>query len=366
MIYHVEIAGKGGITQYTFNLVTHLQNAKSSEKLGIIGAKNYELENLPRNFRLFHVFNRFKTNPFVLLYFFLFKIKCRDIVHFQLSSFPEFVLLLILILKLKGCKKIVVTVHNVVSHETNFWTKHILLNIYRLASRLIVHAQQNKDELTEGFRIAPEKVWVIPHGNYMFANPDETEPAAPVEKERFELLFFGYIREYKGLDYLLKSIDLVRRKNPKILLNIVGKPFEDFEKYRSLIKELQIEEFVHLHLDYVPFEKMKYYFNRVDVVVLPYKRISQSGVIFLSYAFARPVIATNIGGIPEVVEDGRSGILVPPHDVNALAEAILRLMEHPEQVKEMGAYARQLSKTKYSWQAIAEKTWELYRSLQAS
>ena len=80
----------------------------------------------------------------------------------------------------------------------------------------------------------------------------------------------------------------------------------------------------------------------------------------MAYAFAKPVIATKIGGIPEVVEDGKSGILIPPKNEQALTEAILKLMNNTALVRQMGAYAQELSRSKYSWQAIAKKTWDLY------
>ncbi len=360
MIYHVEIAGKGGITQYTFNLVTHLKKLRPEESIAILGAKHYELEKLPRKFTLIRLFNRFKTNPVKLFRFFAFNIGHGDIVHFQLSSYPPFVLTLLLLLKITHRPNTVVTVHNVVSHETSFATKHILLAIYRLADQLIVHAQQNKNELTQKFRIPKNKIHVIPHGNYLFAQELGSAKTEEVQKDRFELLFFGYIRAYKGLDLLLKSLKKVTEKNPNILLNIVGKPHEDFGKYAQLIESLNLKPFINLRLDYVPFEEVQHYFSRSDVVVLPYKRISQSGVIFMAYAFAKPVIATKIGGIPEVVEDGKSGILIPPKNEQALTEAILKLMNNTALVRQMGAYAQELSRSKYSWQAIAKKTWDLY------
>ncbi len=363
MIYHVEIAGKGGITQYTYNLVSHLKWLRPQREIGIIAAKEYELENLPRSFRVFRLFNRFKTDPFKLLHFFIFKIKHRDIVHFQLSSFPPFVLGLIFLLKMFCRPAIIVTVHNVVSHESSFADKITLKTIYHLADRLIVHAQQNKAELIRQFSIPEDKVHVIPHGNYLFAQEISPKKRKTVQKNRFELLFFGYIREYKGLDLLLHALKIVVDQNPRVLLHIVGKPHEDFTKYRQLIASLALEPYLNLKLDYVPIDEVQTYFIRADVVVLPYKRISQSGVIFMAYAFGKPVIATNVGGIPEVVEQNKSGILIPAQNKQALAEAILKLMQNPELAKKMGARALELSRTKYSWQAIARKTWKLYDSL---
>lgn len=368
MIYHVEIAGKGGITQYTFNLVQHLAQTDSPFEFAIVGAKQYELQDSPRNFRLIPVFNRFKTNPIKLLSFFLFKVKKNDMVHFQLSAFPPFILSIILLLKLFKRPRIVVTAHNVVSHETNFWTKHILLAIYRLADRVIVHARQNKEEMISLFKQPEEKITVIPHGNYLFVeNFDVTAAqngAPPKDKNnKFEILFFGYIRKYKGLEYLLRALNIVTETHKNVILNIAGKPYAGFEEYQKLIDELSLRPFVTLHLDYIPIQQVQRFFSSADVVALPYKRISQSGVIFLAYAFAKPVVASAIGGIPEVVEDGKSGLLVPPEDPQALADALIKLIEHPDLLRNMGRYNKQLSMEKFSWSAIAKKTVALYESL---
>ncbi len=363
MIYHVEIAGKGGITQYTYNLVTHLKKLRPESPVAILGAKDYELEKLARNFQLIRLFNRFKTNPLALLHFFTTRIKREDIVHFQLSSFPPFVLFMMLLLKSFRKPTIVVTVHNVISHETSFADKHILLTIYRLADQLIVHAHENKKELIEQFGIRKDKITVIPHGNYLFAQEIGGTPKISGAKDRFELLFFGFIRAYKGLDVLLKSLSIATEKNKHLLLHIVGKPHESFDKYAQLIESLHLQDFVDLQLEYVPIEEVQHYFQRSDAVVLPYKRISQSGVIFMAYAFGKPVIATKIGGIPEVVEDGKSGLLVPAEDEQALAQAILKLAGNKEMAEKMGAYALKLSQNKYSWQAIARKTYQLYDEL---
>ena len=363
MIYQIEIAGKGGITQYTYNLVQALNNIGSDSVVSIVGAKQYELLESPRNFELIQLFNRFKTNPFSLLLFFLKIVQDSDIVHFQLSSYPILILNLVRLMQRFKKTKIVVTAHNVVSHETFPVTRNALLKIYRKADRIIVHAKQNKTDLNSQFQIAPDKIDVIPHGNYEFANPQDKELKPAKTDPYFKLLFFGFIRAYKGLDVLLEALKIVIEKNPQVRLQIAGKPKESFQEYQQMIDTLGLTEYIKLHLDYVAIPQMESFFKNTDVVMLPYKRISQSGIIFLAYAFGKPVIATSVGGLPEVVDDGQSGLLVPAEDAPALAQAILQLTGDRARLQQMAKYAQQLSQNKFSWEAIAKKTVDLYTTI---
>lgn len=140
------------------------------------------------------------------------------------------------------------------------------------------------------------------------------------------LLYFGFVRPYKGLAYLLRALPLVRRKIPAHLL-VVGEFWDDKEKYTQLIDDLGIEDAVTIVDRYVPNEELGRYFDAADAVVLPYVDATQSGVIQLAYGFGKPVISTRVGGVPEVVVDGETGYLVPPRDPQALARGILRFYE---------------------------------------
>ena len=366
MVYHIEIAGKGGITQYTYNLVSHLNKINNKQEIAVVSAKHYELQDLVKNYRVLHLFNRFKTNPFKVFNFFVFTVKNKDIVHFQLSAFPFFILNLILLLKIFKKTRIVVTAHNVISHESHFLTKKILAAIYKQADMLIVHAGQNRKYLLELFSFPAEKVWLIPHGNYEFAGKGNPKERPRKNKKHFELLFFGFIREYKGLDNLIHALKIIKEKHADILLQIAGQPKEPFSKYEQLIDKLNLKENIKTHLDYIEVGQIAEFLSSADVVILPYKRISQSGIVFLAYAFAKPVIATRVGGLPEAVEHGKSGYIVEADNPGELAEAVIKLIENPQLLREFGAYAAKLSQTKYSWTAIAQKTIQLYNALQGN
>lgn len=163
------------------------------------------------------------------------------------------------------------------------------------------------------------------------------------------LLFFGLIRPYKGLDTLLEAWrDERLQAFPNVRLLIAGECYENFEKYHFLLSLPELKERVIWHEGFVPDERVRYYFSIAEAVILPYRSASQSGVVQIAYHFGRPVIATRVGGLPEVVEDGLSGILCEPHP-RALAEAILRFLSSPPPSFQEGIARKR-----------AEMSWETY------
>jgi glycosyltransferase involved in cell wall biosynthesis len=140
------------------------------------------------------------------------------------------------------------------------------------------------------------------------------------------MLFFGFVRKYKGLEYLIRALPEVLR-NITVQLLIVGEFWEDREPYLKMIKELGVQEHVTVFDRYAPNEEVGVYFSAADVVVLPYADATQSAVVSLAYAFDKPVITTNVGGLPEVVTDGETGFVVPPRDQGALATAIVKYFQ---------------------------------------
>jgi len=169
-------------------------------------------------------------------------------------------------------------------------------------------------------------------------------------------LFFGYIRAYKGLHVLLDAMArLVGRLDVHLL--VVGEFYDDEQKYRKQIADLNLERHVTLYSDYVPNNKVHLYFSAADVVVLPYISATQSGITQIAYNFNRPVIATNVGGLSEVVLDGVTGFIVPPNDAERLAQSIRRYYaEKKESVLVAGV---RKEKQKYSWDNLVRSIEEL-------
>jgi len=362
MIFMVEISGKGGICHYTYNLCSELYKIENTI---LITSTNYELDRIkPIPFKIEKIFNRFRTNP--LKIYKMIQMAKRErirIVHFQLSQHPEFITVLILLFKMFTHAKIVVTTHNVLDHEERFYLRIFFKIIYHLCDIIIVHAKNNKDELLELVKIPEKKVKVIAHGNYLFFNSKNSLIEYKDNGRNKYVLFFGYIREYKGLTDLIQAMGIVRRDLKDAYLIIAGKPVEKFEKYKREIERNGLRDRVILDLRYVPFDKTEEYFKLANVVILPYREIYQSGVVQLAYAFGKPVIATNVGGLNEVICNGKTGFLVPRGSVEEMAKKIKILLLNETLQREMGENALHLARTKFSWENIVQQTSLVYNSI---
>lgn len=127
------------------------------------------------------------------------------------------------------------------------------------------------------------------------------------------VLFFGFIRKYKGLDLLIEAMHELNKKNTNIKLLIAGEFYEDEEQYLQLIKQYNLEDKIILHTNFIADSDVKYYLCSADVLVQPYKNATQSGVTPLAYYFEKPMIVTNVGGLPALVPDKKCGIIVEPN-----------------------------------------------------
>ncbi len=136
------------------------------------------------------------------------------------------------------------------------------------------------------------------------------------------LLFFGYIRNYKGVDVLLRSMPALIQYDSKIKLLIVGESYEDISIYTSLIKELKLEQHVKLINLFVPNEEVGKYYQIADLVILPYRSATQSGILNVAYGFSKPVLVTDVGGLKEYVQDGKTGLVVAPESPEAIVEGV--------------------------------------------
>jgi glycosyltransferase involved in cell wall biosynthesis len=170
------------------------------------------------------------------------------------------------------------------------------------------------------------------------------------------VLFFGYIRAYKGLHVLLNAMArLVGTLDVHLL--VVGEFYDDEQKYRKQIAALNLEKHVTLYSDYIPNNKVHLYFSAADVVVLPYLSATQSGITQIAYNFDKPVIATDVGGLSEVVLDGVTGFIVPPNDAERLAQSIRRYYDEKKENTFVADVRKE--KQKYSWDNLVRSIEEL-------
>ncbi len=159
------------------------------------------------------------------------------------------------------------------------------------------------------------------------------------------VLFFGFIRKYKGLDLLLEAL----AQYPGLHAIIAGECYEDWQFYQQIIDQHQLAERVHLHLDFISNDTVNQYFSAADLVVQPYRSATQSGISQIAYHFEKPMIVTNVGGLPEIVTDGVSGYVVAP-EPGAIAAAMQDFFGQ-NRADELQKGVRE-EKKRFSWEAL--------------
>ncbi len=290
----------------------------------------------------------------------------ETIVHFHVfqGGVSEFSLVLLMRLCLR---KIVLTVHDVESlARPTLLGKKPSNRVYRMAECLIVHNETSKHELIERLKLDSGRINVIPHGNYLDAISDvpcaaEAKPALAVSDTKKVILFFGQIKEAKGLDLLIEALPKVVREVPETMLVIAGRPSRtDFSQYDLLIDKLGLRDFCRADVGYVPDEKVSQYYAAADVVVLPYRRIYQSGVLLLAMSYGKAVVVSDIPAMTEIVADGENGYLFTRESTEDLAKTLVRALQGDRERQEIGARALKYVRHRHDWNQIGAETHQVY------
>jgi glycosyltransferase involved in cell wall biosynthesis len=250
-------------------------------------------------------------------------------------------------LKKKGIKVVFICI-NVFEHEDHALKKLLTKFILRRVDSIIVHSEQEKCSLLEINPKAAVKKHLLPLFEY-----DISATYSPDKK--FHLLFFGFVRPYKGLDVLLNAISIL--KDHGVSLIIAGEFWRDKEVYIKLINDLGISGDVEIIDRYVTENDMCQYFSWADLVVLPYRKTITSGVIATAYGFKKPVLATNVGGFYEVIQDGCTGKIVASDDPQSFADGILWFLANRQInfAENISAFASQ----NMSWSSLVDTIEEL-------
>jgi glycosyltransferase involved in cell wall biosynthesis len=370
----VNFSGRGGLAHHVYFLCNAL--AQLEVDFILLTTRDFELAKQCSHFRcetglLSHY--RRKSNAgkgaiyglsLLLLLFYILRHK-PSVVHLQELKIPFIEKRLLRYLRKRGIK-LIFTAHDLGNTDSAVVAATpALREVYQLFDYIVAHTDQNKALIAQSFNVDANRIVMLPVGEYT-ALPDQLLDRAVARKslgiagDRQVVLFFGYIRKYKGLDLLLEALALVRQSLPKIFLIVAGEAKDDFDVYRRLIDGKGLGEIVRLDIQYVPLDQMAAYFGAADVVALPYRRVFQSGLVRLAYAYKRPVLATQVGDLPMIVENGKTGYLIPPHSVNSLAEAIKLAFADSERLHEMGERAYLWVREKFSWAQIARGMAKIY------
>lgn len=260
--------------------------------------------------------------------------------------------------------RVIYTVHDPIPHDERRTTwgriyeayqrRYQLPEVLRLCAAVHVHSVGHREQLRTlyGESIA-SKAYIVPHGaglsrNVAAGDREPVEFQQRVVGDAMTLLFFGRIEPYKGLDVLLDALKLVngRGRNVQLIVAGAGRLGDD----RGVASDPNVT-LVHR---FVPDEEVRKVFERADVVVLPYRSATQSGVIPMAYAFGKPVISTRVGALNDVVVEGKTGLLVKPGDPAALADAIEHLDSDRNLVRQMGKAAVSFLEQRLAWSKVAD------------
>lgn len=292
----------------------------------------------------------------------------RKVIHLHLFHVGALPFMNVLLARLMG-RKLVITAHDVESFVSSLEVPVISRMAYRLAHRVIAHNNISSDELKARLHVPDDKIAVIPHGNYLHA----LQPMLPVDVARVNLgipahakvlLFFGQIKDVKGLDLLLNAMPLVLQRHPDAVLLIAGKPWKmDFAAYQAKIDELGINHACITNIRFIPDEEVPLYYGAADLVVLPYLRIYQSGVVLMSMSYGKAVLVSDIPGMLEVVQDQETGFVFRSGNVDDLVQRICTIFANQPTMESVAKRGFSLMKEKYDWAVIGKITKDLYASL---
>jgi len=403
----IEQRGEGGMIHYAYQLCTAM--ATAGAEVTLVTTPSYELDNLPHNFRVEKLMklwpqidpllSKIPKNILDKLWRKIFWGIRRSfralrlirewarVVNYLTKTQPDIVQFgeldnsieaPFLIYMHKRGLTLTQICHEFEKRETSNhlvkeFSNKISHYIYQAFSAIFVHGEENRQLFLSMFDISPDHLHSIHHGNeQIFSKPEDAEAIGIRLQKKYNLsdnhrkvLFFGNLTPSKGIPDLIRSFEYVYANNRNAKLIIAGMPSKlvNMQDFFELTKELGLLETVVFDSRYIPMDEIEPLMQLADVAVFPYRNISQSGALQVAYAFGKPVIATNTGGFPEAVDEGKSGFLVPVESPNALADAILKVINDPILAKEMGAYAKHLSETRFAWGPIAEKIVTIYRGL---
>ena len=402
----VEPRGSGGMIHYAYQLCNALSNVGA--RVTLVTANDYEMESFPHNFRvrkqmklwsptespetgtlngglqtatrkLYRGMRRVTRGVRLIiewtrLTYYLIRAK-PDIIQFGSIEFP-FEAIFLNILKQNGLILSQIC-HEFESRERGNsvlirFSNQLYRWVYDAFFIVFFHGENNRQRFLSLFDLPRERLHIIPHGNeQLFLSVRSKTLTDTQMRERYGIdvdapviLFFGNLTPSKGLPDLLKAFSQVCAQESRARLIIVGRPskFIDMDQITQLADELGIADATTIDAQYLPMENVAPLMDMSTVVIYPYLNSTQSGALQVAYTFGKPVIATNVGGLPEAVDDGKSGFLVPPSSPDDLSRAILKLIRDPKLVKDMGNYAKHLSDTRFSWDAIAQEIRLIYES----
>lgn len=255
--------------------------------------------------------------------------------------------------------KIIAITDNVIPHEKRFGDRMFTSYFVKQCDAFIAMSQSVLNDLSE-FTHTDKKVF-LPHPIYdIFGEKVEKSVALKhlnLNENEKHILFFGFIRKYKGLDLLLEAMADERVKQLNVKLIVAGEYYEDAEPYNEIIKKNKLENNVILKTEYIHSEEVKYYFCAADIIAQPYRNATQSGVTQIAYHFEKPMLVTNVGGLPEIVPHNKVGYVTEINS-KSIADAIVDFYTNNKEAE----FTKNtiIEKQRFLWSTFVKGVQELY------
>lgn len=403
-IFVVEPRSAGGMIHYAYQLCQAM--AEQGANVTLITSQGYELQEFPHNFavnqflKLWPLSDPRLTRPphnklesiarklfwtarrgirairlvYQLMRLTRYLVRSQpDIVQFGEVEFP-FEGFFLQYMKWRGLRLAQIC-HEFESRETQGIMARLAdrmkVIVFQSFDIIFLHGASNLNKFHALYPMIPrERLREIVHGNeQIFPQPPDMEARLAAMQKKYGLtdehrlvLFFGTLTPSKGLPDLIKAFEGIHAQNPSARLLIAGMPtkYMDMNALFRQVEELRLRDAVLFDSRYLAMEEIAPLMHRANVVVLPYLNSSQSGAVQVAYSFGKPVVATNVGAFPDVVDEGLSGFLVPPGSPKELCKAITTIINDKARATEMGHYAKTLSETRFAWPPIAHNILDVY------
>lgn len=283
------------------------------------------------------------------------------IFHPNLLNIVDFLLVKILSMKL------VYTIHDVISFDDKMSNKKLNKWLFKRADKLLTHNSFSRKILLENYYLTD--VEIVPHGNYipfvkLNVDKSDSRKKIGIDESKKVLLFFGMIKKNKGLDVLLKSLKEVVKNNQDLVLVVAGRAWkDDFSYYQKIINDNKLSDYCIIHNYFISHEDVKFYYSAADLVVLPYTRIYQSGVLLMSMSYNKPVLVSDLEPLIEVIIDNDTGYVFKNGSPSSLSSKIDHIFQNFEDLTRINDKGREFIINHYDWKIIGHKTSEVYKNL---
>tara|TARA_B100001250_G_scaffold403332_1_gene417712 strand:+ start:119 stop:1243 length:1125 start_codon:yes stop_codon:yes gene_type:complete len=362
---------RGGISKHTTILAQKLSHKHSVDIINykrqypklLFPGKTQYLENISSyksNFRLIDTINPiswYKTANLIIY-------KNYDLVIFRFWNpffAPALGLIAKIIKKHSSTTKLISLCDNIIPHEKLPLSNYFIKFLFNKLDGHIVQSSQTEEELNQIVYSPKYKKSLHPIYNTYKDKVNKNKARLKLKlKSKNIILFFGIIRDYKGLDILIKSLGILK-KNKDFHLMIAGECYGKENKYQNLISSLDLSNYITWYNRYIPDDQINIYFSAADVVILPYKSASQSGIAQIAYNYDIPIIVSNIKGLAEIVQNGKSGFVFESENYTNLAE-ILDDNLGTSNFDSMGKFISNY-KFLFSWENFIESIESLYKNL---